>query len=228
MDGDPGRCGGGRAGRGAGPALPVLEFGKGSGTGSIRRRRGFRGLPSGPGGPGAFFSAPGRVELGGNHTDHQRGHVLCAGVEADLLACAAANGTGRLRLRSPGFSPVEVDLADLTPRRRSGGPPPPWCGEWRRLCGRGAFPWRVSTPGWIPRCRRAWGSPPPRPMRCWWGSCWTSFRPAAGACRPGRSPGRGSMRRTCISASPAGGWTRWPLPWAVCWPWISAQIPARR
>ncbi len=74
-----------------------------------------------PEAPGAFFSAPGRVELGGNHTDHQRGHVLCAGVEADLLACAAANGTGRLRLRSPGFSPVEVDLADLTPRAEERG-----------------------------------------------------------------------------------------------------------
>lgn len=74
-----------------------------------------------PEAPGAFFSAPGRVELGGNHTDHQRGHVLCAGVEADLLACAAANGAGLLRLRSPGFPPVEVDLADLAPRPEERG-----------------------------------------------------------------------------------------------------------
>ena len=37
----------------------------------------------------ALFSAPGRTELGGNHTDHQRGCVLAAAVDLDILAAAA-------------------------------------------------------------------------------------------------------------------------------------------
>ena len=39
--------------------------------------------------PEAFFSAPGRTELGGNHTDHQHGRVLAAAVDLDILAAAA-------------------------------------------------------------------------------------------------------------------------------------------
>ena len=41
----------------------------------------------------AIFSAPGRTEIGGNHTDHQRGKVLTGSVDLDALACAAPNGT---------------------------------------------------------------------------------------------------------------------------------------
>ena len=42
-------------------------------------------------------SAPGRAELGGNHTDHQRGRVLCASIGLEALACAGANGLGLIR-----------------------------------------------------------------------------------------------------------------------------------
>ena len=52
------------------------------------------------------FSAPGRVELGGNHTDHQRGRVLAAAVNLDTLAAVRINGTGTIRILSegvPGF-----------------------------------------------------------------------------------------------------------------------------
>ena len=42
--------------------------------------------------PAALFSGPGRTEIGGNHTDHQHGHVLCGSVDLDMLACAAPNG----------------------------------------------------------------------------------------------------------------------------------------
>ncbi|MEM5780961.1 MAG: galactokinase family protein, partial [Lawsonibacter sp.] len=38
-------------------------------------------------GPAALFSGPGRTEIGGNHTDHQHGRVLCGSVDLDLLAC---------------------------------------------------------------------------------------------------------------------------------------------
>ena len=40
----------------------------------------------GPCGQAALFSAPGRTEIGGNHTDHQQGRVLCGSVDLDMLA----------------------------------------------------------------------------------------------------------------------------------------------
>jgi len=67
-----------------------------------------------PNSAAALFSAPGRTELGGNHTDHQHGHVLCAGVNLDMLACAAINGKNIIRIHSAGHPLVEVDLADLS------------------------------------------------------------------------------------------------------------------
>ena len=60
-------------------------------------------------------SAPGRTEIGGNHTDHQNGRVLCAAVDCDLLACAMPNGLPTVRLHSEGYAPVEIDLRDLRP-----------------------------------------------------------------------------------------------------------------
>ena len=64
----------------------------------------------------ALFSGPGRTEIGGNHTDHQHGHVLCASVNLDILACAAPNGTDTVRVVSEGYPLVEVKLDSLTPR----------------------------------------------------------------------------------------------------------------
>ncbi len=76
-----------------------------------------------PRGDCALFSAPGRTELGGNHTDHQGGRVLCAAVDLDILACAAPNGLGRVRLLSEGFGLVEADMSDLTPYPEERGTP---------------------------------------------------------------------------------------------------------
>ena len=69
-----------------------------------------------PQGDAALFSGPGRTELGGNHTDHQHGHVLCASVDMDMLACAAPNGLNVIRVQSEGYPALEVDLSDLSPR----------------------------------------------------------------------------------------------------------------
>mgnify|MGYP003290827750 CR=1 FL=1 len=66
------------------------------------------------GAPEAYFSAPGRTEIGGNHTDHQHGCVLAAAVDLDILAAALPNGTKKIRILSEGFAPDEVDLTDLT------------------------------------------------------------------------------------------------------------------
>ena len=64
----------------------------------------------------ALFSAPGRTELGGNHTDHQHGCVLAAAVDLDILAAAAPNGSSVIRVLSQGYPLTEVDLREPEPR----------------------------------------------------------------------------------------------------------------
>ena len=63
----------------------------------------------------ALFSGPGRTEIGGNHTDHQHGRVLCGSVDMDMLACAALNGKNIVRILSEGYPALEISLDDLTP-----------------------------------------------------------------------------------------------------------------
>lgn len=63
------------------------------------------------------FSAPGRTEIGGNHTDHQNGRVLAAAVSLDTIAAARATQGSVVRLRSEGYEgEFSVDLSDLLPR----------------------------------------------------------------------------------------------------------------
>lgn len=62
-----------------------------------------------------LFSAPGRTELGGNHTDHQRGNVLAASVNLDIVSCASPNDSMIVRVQSEGYPLDEIDLSDLTP-----------------------------------------------------------------------------------------------------------------
>lgn len=62
-----------------------------------------------------LFSAPGRIEVGGNHTDHQHGNVLAAAIDRDMIAAAALNGTEKIRVFSIGFGGLEIDLNDLEP-----------------------------------------------------------------------------------------------------------------
>jgi len=63
--------------------------------------------------PSLYFSAPGRTELGGNHTDHQHGLVLAAAVTMNTRAAVAENGLDCIRIRSEGYEPLSVDLSDL-------------------------------------------------------------------------------------------------------------------
>ena len=60
-----------------------------------------------------YFSAPGRTELSGNHTDHQRGRVLAAAVNLDMQAAVRANGTETIRILSQGYPMSVVDVTDL-------------------------------------------------------------------------------------------------------------------
>ncbi len=63
-----------------------------------------------------LFSGPGRTEIGGNHTDHQHGRVLCGSVNLDILAAAAPNGERVIHVSSEGYPEVTVDLEDLEPK----------------------------------------------------------------------------------------------------------------
>ena len=65
--------------------------------------------------PERYFSAPGRTEIGGNHTDHQRGRILAAAVNLDTRAAVKVNGTNVIRILSKGYPLCEVDLNELTP-----------------------------------------------------------------------------------------------------------------
>ncbi|MFT3874927.1 MAG: galactokinase family protein [Propioniciclava sp.] len=68
-----------------------------------------------PGLPAALFTAAGRTEMGGNHTDHQHGQVLAGSVSVDMIACGGPNGTDEIRVRSEGYPEVVVRLGDLEP-----------------------------------------------------------------------------------------------------------------
>ena len=65
--------------------------------------------------PERYFSAPGRTEIGGNHTDHQRGRVLAAAVNLDTVAAVRLNGTNQIRILSKGYPMSVVDITELTP-----------------------------------------------------------------------------------------------------------------
>jgi galactokinase len=61
-----------------------------------------------------LLSAPGRVEVGGNHTDHNHGRVLAAAINLDAIAVATPASNGRLTLSSEGYGrPFVIDLADV-------------------------------------------------------------------------------------------------------------------
>jgi galactokinase len=61
-----------------------------------------------------FFSAPGRTELCGNHTDHNLGAVVCAAVDMDIAAFATPRDDRRVRIESAGFPFLDLDLKDLS------------------------------------------------------------------------------------------------------------------
>ena len=69
-----------------------------------------------------FFSAPGRTEIGGNHTDHNHGKVLAGSVHLDCVAAAAPNGTNKVTLISETYNQhLVIDLNDLAPTSKTTG-----------------------------------------------------------------------------------------------------------
>jgi len=67
------------------------------------------------------FSVPGRTELGGNHTDHNRGKVLAASIQLDAVAAAAPRWDMQVFFRSKGHRDVKVDISDHSVRQEEKG-----------------------------------------------------------------------------------------------------------
>ena len=68
-----------------------------------------------------LVSAPGRTEIGGNHTDHNRGRVLAAAVNLDTLAAVSPREDMLVKLYSDGYPAMELDLGDLAVREEEKG-----------------------------------------------------------------------------------------------------------
>ena len=66
-----------------------------------------------------LYSAPGRTEIGGNHTDHNNGVVMAAAVNLDVVAVVSPNEDNVVRVKSYGFDKIDdLDLSILTPQKR--------------------------------------------------------------------------------------------------------------
>lgn len=89
-----------------------------------RIEEGFAGaFGTGAGGaePVYMVSAPGRVEILGNHTDHQRGLVISGAINLDTLGAVSRNNLNQARLYSEGYNPCMVHLSDLLPDKSAFG-----------------------------------------------------------------------------------------------------------
>ena len=71
---------------------------------------------------GEFFSAPGRTEVGGNHTDHNHGRVLAAAVNLDIAAYARKTDNNKVILKSSEYTKIDVvDLSELERKEEEDG-----------------------------------------------------------------------------------------------------------
>ena len=69
----------------------------------------------------AVFSAPGRTEICGNHTDHQHGEVLAASINKDAIAVVSCNGSDSVNVLADGFGLISIDINDLDIREKDKG-----------------------------------------------------------------------------------------------------------
>ncbi len=68
-----------------------------------------------------LFSAPGRTEVGGNHTDHQHGCVLAGSVNLDVIAVVAPTFDGTVRVKSEGYDEDVFNISDLNVNEKEFG-----------------------------------------------------------------------------------------------------------
>jgi len=71
--------------------------------------------------PLAIFSAPGRTEIGGNHTDHQHGEVLAASINKDAIAVVSESKNNQVNVLADGFGLISIDINDLELREDEKG-----------------------------------------------------------------------------------------------------------
>ena len=64
-------------------------------------------------GEAEIYSAPGRSEVGGNHTDHQHGEVLAASINLDAIAIVRKSNKNQIQLLSDGYPMITADLSSL-------------------------------------------------------------------------------------------------------------------
>ena len=101
-------------------------YGNGEKTTAIQRKR-YETLirrhseTFGERGETVLVSAPGRTEIGGNHTDHNHGRVLAAAINLDALCAASGRDDLTVRFNSEGYPALEMDLTDLSPRKDEEG-----------------------------------------------------------------------------------------------------------
>lgn len=74
-----------------------------------------------PQGQVCMISAPGRTEIGGNHTDHNHGKVLAASVNLDTLAAVSPRQDMKVNIHSEGYAAMSLDLNDLARREEETG-----------------------------------------------------------------------------------------------------------
>ncbi len=65
-----------------------------------------------------FFSAPGRTEVCGNHTDHNHGQVLAAAINLDAVACAVKTDEHYIRVFSENYPGDIIDIEVLEPQAK--------------------------------------------------------------------------------------------------------------
>ena len=71
----------------------------------------------------AILHVPGRIELAGNHTDHQLGRVLASAIHLNVTADYAANADGVIRVHSADYDPITVRTGQLSVRPAEFGKP---------------------------------------------------------------------------------------------------------
>lgn len=68
-----------------------------------------------------IYSAPGRTEIGGNHTDHQHGCVIAAAVNLDVIGVVSFHDEKVIRIKSEGYKAIEILLEDMNVHEEKSG-----------------------------------------------------------------------------------------------------------
>ena len=165
--------------------------------------------------PDRFFSAPGRTEIGGNHTDHQRGRGLAAAVNLDTVAAVRTNGSRQIRIQSAGYPLCTVDLDRLEPDPReinttaafsSGGVAARFVQLGCPVAGFDAYVTSTVLPGSGLSSSAAFEVLLGTVLNCLFFERKLTAPEIAMA---------GQYGENVFSESPAASWTRWPAPWGT-------------